>query len=81
MNATAMSRFELAAGAASVVRAAGARGLSALCAWFAMLQLDARERYVSAARDHADFERRLRSWDQHERSRALTALLFSYRAS
>lgn len=33
-------------------------------------RLDARERYLAAATDHADFEQRLRAWDRYDRSRS-----------
>jgi hypothetical protein len=38
--------------------------------WIANWSFDARERYLSASTDHADFERRLRAWERYERSQA-----------
>lgn len=37
------------------------------------LQLDQRERYLSQAENHKDFERRLRAWDACEERRARAA--------
>jgi hypothetical protein len=76
MNAAAIHSSEFAPGGAELVSVAAARGIAALRAWFATWRLGARERYLGAADDHADLERRLRCWDQHEHCRAQTALLF-----
>jgi hypothetical protein len=42
--------------------------------WIRDLVLDERERYLSAACDHADLERRMRVWDEQEQ-RGLWTLL------
>jgi hypothetical protein len=51
------------------VAAQAHRIAAALRGRFATSRLDARERYLSAATDHADLEQRSTTWDRHERSR------------
>ena len=43
--------------------------------WISHLSLDMRERYLSAAGDHDDLEKRMRAWDEQEERRLWTLLL------
>lgn len=74
MNATTSAEVLMALDAAP---AAPARGIiPALHEWIATWWLDPRERYLSAAHDHADLEFRLRAWDEREQRRITVPYLY-----
>lgn len=69
MNTTTHTRYIPHDAFTAHTDAAGAavgRLLPAARQWIGKLLLGRRERYLAAATDHADCERRLHAWDAHE---------------
>lgn len=61
--------------AAPIAQPTITRALGWLAICYAAQRIDPRTRYLAAAADHADLERRMRAWDTEEQRRSALARL------